>query len=156
MDAMRDFVPFRAELDKLCATFDRPPAKDELVNAYWESLRDAHFSEIQRNVKRIIRTATKETKWPKPGELRDNVPAESKRSAASEAAYNAAERQNLKNWGELAKSDLRKHNLMLAIAHHGRTLATTDPDSPEHLEAVRLDRQARDELRELEIKRASA
>ncbi len=67
MDTMRDFAPFRVEIDKLCATFDRPPAKDELVDAYWNSLRDTRLSEIQRNVARIIRTATKDTRSASSG-----------------------------------------------------------------------------------------
>jgi hypothetical protein len=155
MDTMRDFTPFRAELDKLCATFDRPPAKDELVNAYWESLRDARFSEIQRNVQRIIRNATKETKWPKPGDLRDCAPEEgTRRSAGHEAAINDAEKRSLRNWGSLAANDRALHDIELGIAQHGRVLATTHEDSPEHRESLRADRILRDQRRELQAERA--
>jgi hypothetical protein len=150
MDTMRDFAPFRAEIDKLCATFDRPPAKDELVDAYWNSLRDARLSEIQRNVARIIRTATKETKWPKPGDLRDAAPEEgTRRTASQEAGAQSAERLSIRNWNALQSSDADLWKLEVSIAKCGRTLASHEPDSLQYAEAIRLDRRARDERRML-------
>ena len=56
MDTMRDYKPFQALLDQLCASWDRPPAKDELVQAYWSALKDVSFAEVKRNVERLIRT----------------------------------------------------------------------------------------------------
>jgi hypothetical protein len=154
MDTIKDFAPFRTEIDKLCATFDRPPAKDELVDAYWNSLRDVRFSEVQRNVQRIIRNATRETKWPKPGDLRDCAPEEgSRKFAGHEAALKEAERRCIRNWGQLAAQDRALHDIELAIAHYGRILATTDYGTEEHAEAVRLDRLARDQHRDLLAKR---
>jgi len=156
MDTIRDFAPFRGEIDKLCATFDRPPAKDELVEAYWNSLRDVRFSEVQRNVARIIRTATRESKWPKPGDLRDTVPDEgARRSAAHEAGFDAAVRRNERNWEELRKGDEELWRLEATIAKCGRILASDDSSSPQYDDAIRQDRRARDERRALMLRRAS-
>jgi len=150
MDTMRDFEPFRAEIDKLCATFDRPPAKDELVDAYWNSLRDIRLSEVQRNVARIIRTATRETKWPKPGDLRDAVPEEgTRRSAAHEAAYRSAEERSARNWEEALRHDRQLAEVELGIARCGRILASDDQSTPQHAEALSMDRQYRDQRMKL-------
>lgn len=146
MDTMTDFNPFRDELDKLCATFDRPPAKDELVDAYWNSLRDVRLSEVKRNVARIIRTATRETKWPKPGDLRDAAPEEgTRRSAGHEAAARSADERNLRNWEDLRARDPELWKVELGIAHCARILVTEDDRSPQYAEALRLDRQYRDQ-----------
>jgi hypothetical protein len=154
MDTMRDFEPFRLELDKLCATFDRPPAKDELVEAYWASLRDVRFTEVQRNVARILRTATKETKWPKPGDLRDAAPEEgSRRSASHEAACQAAEQRNIRHWEELRATDPELHQIELSIAQCGRILASDDPSTPQYAEAIQLDRRYRDRRHALWVAR---
>jgi hypothetical protein len=156
MDTMRDFAPFREEIDKLCATFDRPPAKDELVDAYWNSLRDTQLSEIRRNVARIIRTATRDTKWPKPGDLRDAVPEEgTRRSAAHEAAYRSAEERSARNWEEQRRLDPELAEVELGIAKCGRILAADDPSTPQHAEALAMDRQYRDQRKAL-LERRSA
>lgn len=150
MDTIRDFEPFRKEMDKLCATWDRPPAKDELVEAYWNSLRDVRFSEVQRNVARLTRTATRDTKWPKPGDLRDTVPEEgSRRSAAHEAGMQSAERRNLRNWEEMRQADEELWKVEVMIAKCGRILACDDPASPQYEDALRFDKKARDERRAL-------
>lgn len=145
MDTMRDFAPFRGEIDKLCATFDRPPAKDELVDAYWNSLRDIQLAEVRRNVARIIRTATRETKWPKPGDLRDAVPEEgTRRSAAHEAGLEISARRNMQNWEALRVTDEQLWRVEVMIAKCGRILAADDPSSPQYAEALAMDRQHRD------------
>lgn len=150
MDTMRDFAPFRAEIDKLCATFDRPPAKDELVDAYWNSLRDVTIAEIRRNVARIIRTATRDTKWPKPGDLRDATPEEgTRRSAAHEAAYHSAEQRAARGWEDFRRHDPDLCEVELGIARCGRILAADDPSTPQHADALRMDREYRDRRRTL-------
>lgn len=156
MDTIRDFGPFRGEIDKLCATFDRPPAKDELVEAYWNSLRDVRFSEVQRNVARIIRTATRESKWPKPGDLRDTVLEEgTRRSAAHEASFDAAVRRNERNWEELRNSDEELWRLEVTIAKCGRILSSDDPSTPQYTDAIQQDRIARDQRHALLSRRAT-
>lgn len=148
-----EFNQFRELLDEICATWDRPPAKDELVRAYWEALKDVRISEVRANVTRILRTATKETKFPKPAELRNTVPTEKSATAAS--AQSDAERRCIRNWGELAKRDLQLHNIELGIAHCGRILAADNMGSPQYAEALRQDRQLRDQRRQLLEARAS-
>lgn len=157
MDTHRDFEPFRRELDKLCATFDRPPAKDELVEAYWSSLRDVRFLEVQRNVERIIRNASKETKWPKPGDLRDQIPEDgSKRTTSMEASFRAAEQACIQNLEDLRRTDEELWRLEASIAKVGRILAADPPGSPHYAEAVALDRRYRDHRRLLLTTRAEA
>lgn len=150
MDTQKDFEPFRKQLDALCATFDRPPAKDEMVEAYWNSLRDVRFSEVQRNVARIVRNATKDTKWPKPGDLRDQAPDEtSRRSASMEAAFREAEANCVRNLDAMRAQDPELWKLEVSIAKVGRCIAAEHPSTPQFAEAVELDRSYRDRRAEL-------
>jgi hypothetical protein len=147
-----EFNQFRELLDELCATWDRPPAKDELVRAYWDALKDVRFSEVRANATRILRTATKDTRFPKPAELRNTAPIE--KSATAQAAQTEAERRCIRNWGEFAKRDLQLHNIELGIAQCGRILAADDMSSPQYAEALRQDRQLRDQRMKLLEERA--
>jgi hypothetical protein len=144
MDTMRDYEPFRTLLDQLCATFDRPPAKDELVQSYWAALKDVHFAEVRRNVERIVRTATSATKWPKPGDLRDEAPPTT-RSASMEADFRVAEERAVRNLEEQRRLDPELWRLEAGIARVGRILAADHEGSPQYAEAVRLDRLYRDQ-----------
>jgi len=156
MDTARDFEPFRGLMDKLCATFDRPP-KDEVVEAYWNSLRDVRFAEVERNVTRVIRNATADTKWPKPGDLRDASPEQGgRRSAAMEANFRVAEERAVRNLEALRTQDSELWELETGIARCGRILASDPAESPQFAEALRLDRQYRDKRRALWTARAAA
>ncbi|HZP86618.1 MAG TPA: hypothetical protein VFB54_07335 [Burkholderiales bacterium] len=157
MDTQRDFAPFRKLLDQLCVTFDRPPAKDELVNAYWDALRDARFDEVSRNVARIIRTATEKTRWPKPGQLRDAAPDErAHRTASEEAGFRAAIELNRRTWSEFEARDPQLYAIEIAIARCARILATDHESTPQHAEARALDWRLRQRRWALLAERAKA
>ena len=147
-----EFDQFRELLDQLCATGDRPPAKDELVKAYWDALKDVRLSEVRANATRVLRTATSSTRFPKPAELRNSAPMEQTPAAA--AVQSDAERRSVRNWGELAKRDIQLHNIELGIAQCGRILAADNIGSPQYAEALKQDRQLRDQRRELLEERA--
>jgi hypothetical protein len=156
MDRAHDFDPFRALLDQLCAVFDRPPAKNELVQAYWDALRFAPIAEIERNVKRIVRTATKSTRWPKPGDLRDEAPEETaQKSSSAEAARRMAVDLNQRTWDELKTRDPELYALEIGIARCARILAADHESTPQHAEARRVDWQMRERRRQLLAERAA-
>lgn len=154
MDTMRDYKPFQSLLDQLCASWDRPPAKDELVQAYWAALKDVSFAEVKRNVERLIRTATSATKWPKPGDLRDEAPATS-RNASMEADFRQAEERAVRNLEEQRQRDPELWRLEVGIAKCARIMVTEHEGSPQYAEALRLDRLYRDQRMEVWRQRAA-
>jgi hypothetical protein len=156
MDLAKDFDAFQALLDQLCAVFDRPPAKKELVQAYWEALRFAPFGEVERNANRIVRTATKSARWPKPGDLRDEAPEEpAQKSSSGEAAYRAALDLNKRTWAEFEMRDPALYAIEMAIAQCGRCLAADHESTPQFAEALKLDRRYRDRRLALHGERAA-
>jgi hypothetical protein len=155
MDSMRDYKPFQALLDQLCATFDRPPAKDELVQAYWAALKETSLAEIRRNVERIIRSATSATKWPKPGDLRDEAPSNS-RNASMDADFRVAEERAVRNLEQQRSLDPEMWRLEVGIAKCARIMVTEAESSPQYAEALRLDRLYRDQRTRFWTGRAKA
>jgi hypothetical protein len=155
MDTMRDYTPFRALLDQLCASWDRPPAKDELVQAYWAALKDVSLAEVKRNIERLIRTGTSVTKWPKPGDLRDEAPSNS-RNSSMEADFAQAEQRAIRNLEEQRQRDPELWRLETGIAKCARIMVTEHEGSPQYAEAVRLDRLYRDQRMEVWRQRAAA
>ena len=147
MNQLTEYEPFRALLDGLCATWDRPPAKDEMVSAYWSALKDARYSEIKRNVERLIRTATRGSKWPMPGDLRDEAPTNV--LPAREAEFKACEERCARNWAERMKADPELTGIELAIAKTDRLLATEHEGSPAYATALQENRQYRSQLQDL-------
>ena len=69
-----EFDDFVRELKQLCASLGKPYT-DPLAQAYWRALRDVDLAEIQANVERILLNATRETKFPRPTQLRTTPPA---------------------------------------------------------------------------------
>lgn len=65
-----EFDSFKGELKQLCATLGKAYT-DALGEAYWRALRDIDLDELQLHVERILLNATTETKFPKPGSLRN-------------------------------------------------------------------------------------
>jgi len=125
MDTMQDSGHFRTLLDQLCAVWDRPPAKDEQVKAYWHALRDVKFSEVRANAERIMRSAGGKRPFPKPAELRDEAPSE---AGGSDGAFKAGEDRAHRNLEELRRRDepawkrevqMRKLDRMLVTEHEG-------------------------------------
>lgn len=64
-----EFEAFSGELKQLCASLGKPYT-DPLAQAYWRALRGVSLDEVQANVERILLNATRETKFPRPSELR--------------------------------------------------------------------------------------
>jgi len=124
MDTIKDSLAFRELLDGLSLTLTGFPARDELAQAYWSALRDVRFSEVKANVERILRCATKDTRFPRPAELRDCAPTLERHSAALEAA----ERTSAASWDELKRRDSVEYQIQLHIAKCARALACTPTD----------------------------
>lgn len=145
MNQLSEYEPFRALLDGLCATWDRPPAKDEMVSAYWTALKDVRYGEVKNNVERLIRTATRESKWPRPGDLRNEIP--SNVLPAREAEFKACEERCARNWDERMRVDPELTRIELAVAKTDRMLASEYQGSPIYAQALDENRRYRDQLR---------
>ncbi len=137
-------------IDQLCAAFDRPPARDEMREAYWNALHDVRLSEIRGNIDRLIKLATRDSKFPRPGDLRDlREETPSQKSASAEAAFRDALRRNGEMWQEWHDRDPEEAALEHGIALAGRILSCEHAGTPQYAEALREDRQLRDRRREL-------
>lgn len=66
---LEEFDEFSKELRQLCATL-RKAYTDALAAAYWRALRDISLDEFRAHVERLIQSATPETKFPLPSQLR--------------------------------------------------------------------------------------
>ncbi len=124
MDTIKDSESFRELLDGLSLTLTGFPAKDELAQAYWSALKDVRYSEVKANVERIVRCATKDTRFPRPAELRDTAPTLERYSAA----FEAAERASAATWDDLRRRDPIEYQIQLRIAKCARALAATPTD----------------------------
>jgi hypothetical protein len=151
VNEITEYEPFRALLDGLCATWDRPPAKDEMVLAYWNALKDARYGEVKSNVERLIRTATRESKWPRPGDLRNEPPTNVLPSR--EAEFKACEQACARNWDDRLRVDPELTRMELAIAKTDRVLASEHQGSPIYATALDENRMYRNQLRELQVAR---
>lgn len=144
MNQLTEYEPFRALLDGLCATWDRPPAKDEMVLAYWNALKDTRYGEVKGNVERLIRTATRDSKWPRPGDLRNEAP--SNVTPAREGDFKAAEDRCARNWDERRRADQELSDLELAVAKTDRVLASEHQGSPIYATALDENRRYRNQV----------
>ena len=140
MDTQTDFEPFRALLDQLCATWNRP-VSDDLAKAYWAALKDVRFIEIRVNVERILRTATAKQPFPKPAELRNEAPNE--KPAAARAAFENAESFCVANLEALRKRDPEAWRNDVWLRRLDRILATEPVDSPIYAQALAEARRLR-------------
>jgi len=141
-------------IDQLCASFDRPPARDEMRQAYWKALHDVRLSEVRANVDRLIRAATSQSRFPRPGDLRNE--AVSEKSASAEMAWRDVERRNADMWREWHERDPELAALEHGISLAARILASAHEGSPQYAEALREDRQLRDRRRAFLVERARA
>ena len=156
MHLAHDFERFRSVLDQVCSTWDRPPAKDDLVKAYWEALKDITFAEFERNAKQLMRLARAKTPWPKPGDFRDRPEEQGlKRTANMEADARMAEERSQRNWDELREKDPELFALEIGIARCGLILARDRADTPQYGEARTLDFTLRERRRALLKERAA-
>jgi hypothetical protein len=127
VDTQRDYKAFKELLDQLYAVF-RAGAKapDSFLIAYWNALKDVPFSEVEAHAKRILATATKDTPFPKPRELRNHAPA----IEPSDSRRGAAERLNERTWRSLEADDPVRFRIELGIARAARELAQLDANDP--------------------------
>ena len=151
MNQITEYEPFEKLLDALCATWDRPPAKPEMVAAWWAALKDVRFGEVKGNIERLIRTATRDSKWPRPGDLRNEPP--SNVTPAREADFKAAEDRCARNWDERMRADSELTGIELAIAKTDRVLASEHQGSPIYATALDENRRYRNQLQQLHYSR---
>lgn len=134
MDTHIDFKPFRDLIDELSAALRAGfKADDAMVRAYWDALKDVSLGEVRANVKRIIATATKETGFPKPRDLRNKPPVIA--PTLHDPKRDAAQRLNDQTWSEMKARDPVTYQIEVGIARAARELLALDPADPDH-EAV--------------------
>lgn len=150
-----DFPAFESELKQLCAAVGPPRFSPPLAQAYWRVLRDTPLAEIVANVERILSSATRETKFPTPAELRNHV-AQAKRTPAMEEQLASAEALNARMWPAFQRIDPELCAIELNIAQAGRILATDHESTERYQQALAWDRRSRDERTALWAQRASA
>jgi hypothetical protein len=141
MQTSKEYDAFTGLLDQLCAAWDRPPAKDELSKGYWNALKDCPLAEVERNVQRILRTATGKQPFPKPAELRNEPPREA--TASADAAFTAAQERSVRNLELLRHQDPAAWRKEAALRRLDRIIATEWEGSPAYAVALREWRQIR-------------
>ena len=100
-----EFDAFRSEILQLCASLGKKYT-DALGQAYWRALKDVSLDEVQVHVERILLSATSETKFPKPLQLRSTPPKA--RSSVASPEMLGIERRAAEGLEELRKSDLQR------------------------------------------------
>lgn len=126
---IEEFDNFKSELKQLCVSLGKPYT-DALGQGYWRVLRDIPLAEIEANVERILMSATKDTKFPKPTELR-STPTKIQAAMPDDAV-----KLNNEVWREKFARDRRLAEIDLAYHQNQRVMASSDPGSPEHAMAL--------------------
>jgi hypothetical protein len=136
MDTMRDFPGFRALMDQINAVVTGTDfkASDAKVQAHWDALRDCSLADVTVNAKRFMATATKDSRFPPPSALR-SVPAQL--SAAPDPSREKHEREAVRRWEELRKTDPIAWEVLLRAARAARSLVELGEDDPGYDAAVR-------------------
>src|SRR5690349_11012612 len=98
-----EFDAFKAEILQLCASLGKKYT-DALGQAYWRALKDTSLDEVQSHVERILLTATSETKFPKPLQLRSTP-------TRARVAANSPEMLEIDRKAAVGLEELRKTNL---------------------------------------------
>ena len=125
-----EFDAFKAELKQLCASLGKAYT-DPLAQAYWRVLRDVPLSEVEANVERILMTASKDTKFPKPTELR-TTPT-SHQAELPEGAL----RLNQEAWAEKQRRNPELARAEFLWCQYQHVLASEDPSTPQYAMALR-------------------
>jgi hypothetical protein len=97
-----EFEPFSRELKQLCASLGKPYT-DPLAQAYWRALKDISLDELQSHVERILLNATRETKFPRPSQLRTTPPPV--HQASNDPKLRECEDLAIRNLEELRQKD---------------------------------------------------
>ena len=111
-----EFDSFRNEIKQLCASLGKPYT-DPLGQAYWRALQDIPLPELESNVERILLNATKETKFPRPSELRTTPAPRAQSSIENDPALKKAFERNKTNWDDKLEegSPVAKWQLLSAL-----------------------------------------
>lgn len=123
-----EFDSFRNEIKQLCASLGKPYT-DPLGQAYWRALQDIPLPELESNVERILLNATKDTKFPRPSELRTTAAPRAPSSIESDPALKKALERNKANWADKFKSNAPLANWHLLSAYLARIDVEEDPSS---------------------------
>lgn len=143
MDQQRDFATFRSLMARLCETMSKP-VTDELIEAWWKSLRTVNFDEVERRMEVFIARATDTTRFPRPGQFRpDDVPQ------AADPRDESRDRRilddNRRNWSAHIAADPVRGHTRMQLAQCSRIMAITHESLPAYEEAfheyLRLEKQ---------------
>lgn len=126
---LEEFDEFKAELKQLCATLGKAYT-DALAQAYWRVLRDASLDELQACVERILLNATRETKFPRPNELRITP------SRIAGELPEQAMKLNEAGWREKFAKNKTLAQIELTWCQYQRVIASSREDSPEYAMAL--------------------
>lgn len=140
-----EFEPFKGELKQLCASLGKPYT-DALGQAYWRALQDIALSELEANVERLLLNATKETKFPRPSELRTTPAPRSQSSLDSDPKLKEALERNRRNWDEQLEEGAPLGKWRLLSAYLARIDAEEEPGSTFHAERMTWAKRAAEKL----------
>ena len=126
---LEEFDSFKGELKQLCASLGKAYT-DALGKAYWRVLHDVPLAEIEANVERILLTATKDTKFPRPLDLRTTP---TKQAAA---LPDAAAKLNADVWQEKHRKNRALAEVEMRWCQYQRIIAATHESDPAHAMAI--------------------
>ena len=124
-----EFDSFKGELKQLCASLGKPYT-DALGQAYWRVLRDIPLAEVEANVERILLTASRETKFPKPMELRTTP------TRVSGQLPEVALKLNEESWRAKFAHNPELARIEQTYLQYQRVISSSNSDSAEYAMAV--------------------
>lgn len=121
MHAAADFDDFSDVIRRMCVVFGKK-ATDELVNSYWDALKDLTLPIVRRCAENHARFGKF---FPKPSELRpkDDTP----QSVKEDKGFEAAVQENIRNWDERLAKDPVKGIELLRSAYAARQQVANPP-----------------------------
>lgn len=125
-----EFADFEALLRKHSQVYSKK-LTDEMVQGYWEALKDLALPTVRRCGDNHLRYSKF---FPKPMELRprDDNP----KSVKEDHAFNASIAENIRNWGERIRTDPIGGRRLLLAAYAARTDIACVPGSEAHSERL--------------------
>jgi hypothetical protein len=126
---IEEFDAFKGELKQLCASLGKAYT-DALGQAYWRVLRDVPLAEVEANVERVLLSAGKDTKFPKPMDLR-TTPTRAQIQLPEEGVRRAQE-----SWREKFARNPRLAKIDHEWCAYQYVIASSAPSSPEHQMAI--------------------
>lgn len=148
---LADFDYFREELKQLCAVLGKSYT-DAIGQGYWRALKHVELAEIKANVDKILRAASKETKFPRPVDLQNNAPTIVPTGSDDKALELAIERCK-RNWEERLRLDPEMTRIELAVAKTDLILAQQHESSVIYATALDENRRYRAHLQALRNQR---